>query len=321
MWSSWPCVATAVTFLSTRSAISSARLMNPIPVSTTRSRSRPRTCQMLQRISGITCGSHSRVIESSIVLALEPAVGDRAARSSGLLLRRLRRLLGLGLLGPAGSDARRLARHLRIDGRPRRIEQSGGLVARGPSPGTARAIAARRPSSPTHRRARRPTPAPWRWSCRGVAASASISHGNGNDTGAWSRARTDHGANTVLCGAFWLKSMKMRSPRSSFHHDAVMRSGCRRSSSRATATAALRTATLSWVGLQAHVDVQAAVAGGLDVAGHAELVEQLLGGRGSLLGHRVRRCPDPDRGRCAARRSARGRQRAPATNGTRGSRG
>src|SRR6185295_13150586 len=75
-----------------------------------------------------------------------------------------------------------------------------------------------------------------------------ISHGNGKETGAWSRARTDHGAKTVLCGAFWLKSMKIRAPRSSFHHDAVINDGCRRSSSRATATAALRTATLSCVG-------------------------------------------------------------------------
>ena len=48
------------------------------------------------------------------------------------------------------------------------------------------------------------------------------------------RARTDHAPNTVLCGAFWLKSTKMRSPRSSFHHASVISVGRRRASSRAT---------------------------------------------------------------------------------------
>ena len=56
------------------------------------------------------------------------------------------------------------------------------------------------------------------------------------------RERTDHAPKTVLWGAFWLKSMNTREPRSSFHHAAVIRSGRRRSSSRATATAACRTA-------------------------------------------------------------------------------
>ena len=49
------------------------------------------------------------------------------------------------------------------------------------------------------------------------------------------------GPEHVLWGAFWLKSTNTRWPRSSFHHAAVMRSGRRRSSSRAMATAALRT--------------------------------------------------------------------------------
>ncbi|CAM5484650.1 hypothetical protein SCYAM73S_08496 [Streptomyces cyaneofuscatus] len=41
--------------------------------------------------------------------------------------------------------------------------------------------------------------------------------------------------------AVWLKSTKMRSPRSSFHHAVVTRSGIRRSSSRPAAMAARRT--------------------------------------------------------------------------------
>ena len=59
-------------------------------------------------------------------------------------------------------------------------------------------------------------------------------------------ARTHHAPNTVLCGAFWLKSTKMRSPRSSFHHASVTTSGWRRASSRANATAPKRT----WYGSQ-----------------------------------------------------------------------
>ena len=88
--------------------------------------------------------------------------------------------------------------------------------------------------------------------------ASTSSHRMGHDTGAMLRARTDHGANTVLCGAFWLKSTKMRAPRSSFHQAAVMSVGWRRSSSRATATAAARTCDAVPAALQAHVDVQAA---------------------------------------------------------------
>ena len=54
------------------------------------------------------------------------------------------------------------------------------------------------------------------------------------------RARTHHAPNTVLCGAFWLKSMKMRAPRCSFHHSPVSSSGRRRCISRAMLTAAWR---------------------------------------------------------------------------------
>ena len=68
--------------------------------------------------------------------------------------------------------------------------------------------------------------------------------------------------------------MKTRSPRSSFHHAAVIRSGCRRSSSRATATAAARTSYGVPPRLEADVHVHAAVARRLRVAGDAELVEQ-----------------------------------------------
>ncbi len=70
---------------------------------------------------------------------------------------------------------------------------------------------------------------------------SSSSQKKGVETCPPARARTDQAPNTVLCGAFWLKSTKMRSPRSSFHQASVTRSGRRRASSRASATAAERT--------------------------------------------------------------------------------
>ena len=59
------------------------------------------------------------------------------------------------------------------------------------------------------------------------------------------RGRANQAPKTVLWGAFWLKSTKTRLPRSSFHQLAVIRSGKRRSNSRASATAAARTCTES----------------------------------------------------------------------------
>ena len=61
MWSMWAWVATAITDLSSRSLAAITRLHTPTPVSTNTSRSRPRTCQMLQRNRPCTCGSQSRV--------------------------------------------------------------------------------------------------------------------------------------------------------------------------------------------------------------------------------------------------------------------
>src|SRR5215469_390421 len=89
---------------------------------------------------------------------------------------------------------------------------------------------------------------------------------SGVDTCAPGRARTDQAPNTVLCGAFWLKSMNTRWPRSSFHHAAVVRSGRRHG----------RGADLVGIParLQPQVDVQAPVAGGLGTPGQAEFGEQ-----------------------------------------------
>src|SRR5215813_14838115 len=81
-----------MTGLSIRSASSPATLLNPIPVSTIRSRSRPLTYQMLQRISSTTCGSIIRIVVSSIrVLSNQrSATGSGAMASSKHAVQHLR---------------------------------------------------------------------------------------------------------------------------------------------------------------------------------------------------------------------------------------
>jgi hypothetical protein len=92
----------------------------------------------------------------------------------------------------------------------------------------------------------------------------------------------DHGPKTVVCGAFWLKSTNTRGPRSSFHHSAVTRSGRRRASSRATATAAARTSTgVQWGSSRTYTWMPRQIDGW-----HLELVEQ-----GADLARRVRKVP------------------------------
>ena len=83
----------------------------------------------------------------------------------------------------------------------------------------------------------------------------------------------------VRSRAFWLKSTKMRSPRSSFHHLVVTRSGIRRSSSRPNAIAAVAYVGERPARLDPQVDVDAAVARRLGEPAVAELVEQHAGPR------------------------------------------
>jgi hypothetical protein len=73
------------------------------------------------------------------------------------------------------------------------------------------------------------------------STSASSSQVNGAETGACGRGRTEYAEAMVRSRAFWLKSMKTFSPRSSFHHFVVTMVGSRRSSSRPKASAARRT--------------------------------------------------------------------------------
>ena len=143
-------------------------------------------------------------------------------------------------------------------------------------------------------------------SSSGSIASSS-SQRNGVDTWAPGRARTDQAPKIVLCGAFWLKSTNTRRPRSSFHHAAVHQVGpapleLPGHRDRGGAHLVGRPA-----GLEPDVDVDAAVAGRLRQAQDAELVEQRLHLARRLPDHRERRRPASGRGRCAARRRARGR--------------
>ena len=147
-------------------------------------------------------------------------------------------------------------------------------------------LRARRHRGPGVALLRRPAPAPWRCVSSSGSTRRARPTRTGVDTWAPTRARTDHAPNTVLCGAFWLKSMKTRSPRSSFHHAAVIRSGRRRSSSRATATAADAHGDGVPVGRRGGRTRGAPVAGGLRVAAQAELVEQRLHLGGGLPDHR-----------------------------------
>ena len=166
-----------------------------------------------------------------------------------------------------------------------------------------------------------PRPAPWPAVHASGSMSSSSSQSNGVDTCAPARARTDHAPNTVLCGAFWLKSTKIRSPRSSFHHASVITSGRRRASSRATATAARRTSigvhrgsrrVYTWMPRLPVVLGQPRMPSSSSRtfssrAAHADLVE--------------RRRRAAGRGRCAARRRGRRRTRGWATRGSPGTRG
>ena len=135
------------------------------------------------------------------------------------------------------------------------------------------------------------------------------------------RARTDHAPNTVLCGAFWLKSTKIRSPRSSFHHASVITSGRRRASSRATATAARRTSIGVHRGSSRMYTWMPRLPVVLGQPADAELVEQTPSARAPRRGPRRTRRRVAGRGRCAARRRGRRRTRGWATRGSRGTRG
>ena len=115
---------------------------------------------------------------------------------------------------------------------------------------------------------------------------------------------------------FWLKSTKIRSPRSSFHQLVVTWSGIRRSSAAAEADRGMPHVDEVPARLDPDVDVDAPVARRLREAGDAQLVEQ----RPRLVARADRRrrsrCPAAGRGRSAARRDGRRRRGGPATGGT-----
>ena len=151
--------------------------------------------------------------------------------------------------------------------------------------------------------------------------AASSSQRNGVDTWAPTRDRTHQAPNTVLCGAFWLKSMNTREP--AFLLPPLAGDQVRAALLHRAGDGDGGLADVEGVppGLDAHVHVEAAVAGGLRERGDPELDEEgpHLGRR--LAEHVERHARATGRGRCAARRSRPGRTPGTATGGTRGSPG
>ena len=139
----------------------------------------------------------------------------RAARTPGYSVS------GSALRAPARRDARRLVRHLGVDRRPRRVHHPARQVVRGAreqrrevvrawSP-IARPRIAMRGDTRRHRGDRELVRVDRRELVPARTASTP-----GRRPGP-ARPRPP---NTVLCGAFWLKSTNTRAPRSSFHHAA-----------------------------------------------------------------------------------------------------
>ena len=232
-----------------------------------------------------------------------PPAWDR--RGSGWPnLGRRRDLVGTGA---ARVHAAGLVGHLRVHRRPRRVGDARGRGRRGSGRRAARSTAGRRPCRPTGRRRAA--------SRSGTVASVSSSgwivgsssQRNGVDTWAPTRARTHHAPNTVLCGAFWLKSMKMRAPRCSFHHCPVMQVGPPPLHLAGDADRGLAGAVGVPARLDADVEVEAAVAGGLRERRDADLARGSAAPRPPPPGPSRSWCPATGRGRCAARRCRRGR--------------
>ena len=157
---------------------------------------------------------------------------------------------------------RRLAGHLRV---VRRVVELHLALLAPQRRAAARGRRRRRRCRPTGRR--RP-PAPARrtgGSSRGSVTSASSSHVIGVETGAPSSGRREYAEAMVRSRLFWLKSTKIRSPRSSFHQSTVTWSS-RRASSRPKPIAAWRTSVNSQLRPDPDEDVDAAVAAGLGEA-------------------------------------------------------
>ena len=83
-----------------------------------------------------------------------------------------------------------------------------------------------------------------RWYSPGSVTPASSSHVIGVETGAPGIGRSEYAEAMVRSRLFWLKSTKIRSPRSSFHQ-AIVTPSSREASSRPKPMAACRTSTNS----------------------------------------------------------------------------
>ena len=123
-----------------------------------------------------------------------------------------RLLLALGFLGPARRDPRRLAGHLGVDRRPRRVDEARRPVALVERQDRVERLGVAGIAAHGSPRSAHPGGHRGDGQLVGHDRVSSSSHPNGVDTCAPGRARTDHAPKMVLWGAFWLKSTKTRGP-------------------------------------------------------------------------------------------------------------
>ena len=166
--------------------------------------------------------------------------GGMAAMLGGRALVSGDRRLVVVVAGPARVHPSRLVGHLRIHRWPRGVGDAVGEVALVALDERGDRLRGLRRCPPTDRRWQRGAPGTTGTVRSSGWIAGNSSQANGVETWAPGRARTHHAPNTVLCGAFWLKSMNTLAPRSSFHHLSVIRSGRAAARARATATAACR---------------------------------------------------------------------------------
>ena len=218
-------------------------------------------------------------------------------------------------------DARRLAGLLRVVRRPRRVAQPLGLVAR------ATARAARRASRPPRRcrragrrsRAKRAGTVRER-EVRGIARRHLVP--GQRHRHARVRRRPHRVGARRPCGPWrsgCSRGRRRGAPPSTTCWSPA--SGARRSTSRASASAARRTSVERPARLDPHVDVDAARARRLGPADEPEVVEHLARDQRDRADLRPTPRRAPDRDRRAARRDDRGRRRAPGAGSGRCSRG
>ena len=248
-------------------------------------------------------------------------VGAPALEEEGDPLQRLAGVHGLyAFLARLGATRGGSSGILGYCGRPGRVVQPGRLVPLPPAPAAARATGGGSAMSAHGSPRRRTRSGTVRMVSSSGATVSTSSHVSGVDTWPPGRGRANQAPNTVLCGAFWLKSTKTRLPAlllPPVGRDLLGMAPFELAGQRDRGGAHLHRVPAR---LEPQVDVQPVVARGLGVAPQAELGEHVAARAGRRRAPRRSRCRSSGRGRCAARRRGRGRPRDTATGAGRGTR-